>query len=254
LFSSIVFHFLLKMMDQSVTDHPQTLPPHMAQYIPPSAPQIHTLNQQQQQQQQQPEQPSLVQYPPVASSSSDVEIAAANFNAQQQQQQQMAAMMQMQQQWAAAGYAAPYMMQYPPGMMMMPPQVGMDRPASRQSSRPPSRQSVNAPVSSSSRSMVNGQTGGQNQAVVGAPGYPGFIPPGMYNPWFDPYWQSMYAGYQHPYNYGYSDEMMKYFKQVSQTDDDRYSHHSAAHSQSKQSQHSSSMHTWGSIDSLNDPY
>jgi hypothetical protein len=233
-------------MNQSINDHPQTLPPPMAHYIPPSAPQISTLNQQQQ------EQPSLIQYPPVASSSSDAELATANFNVQQQQQ--MAAMMQMQQQWAAAGYATPYMMPYQPPMMMMPPQIGMDRPASRQSSRPPSRQSVNAPVSSS-RSMVNGQTGGQNQASAAAgPGYPGFIPPGMYNPWFDPYWQSMYAGYQHPYNFGYSDEMMKYWKQMAQPDDDRYSHHSAAHSQSKQSQHSSSMHTWGSVDSLNDPY
>jgi hypothetical protein len=61
----------------------------------------------------------------------------------------------------------------------------------------------------------------------------------------------MYASYQHPYNFGYTDEMMKYWRQVApQPDDDRYSHHS----QSKQSQHSSSMHTWGSVDSLNDPY
>jgi len=242
------------MTDQSNTDHHQTLQPPMANYIPPSAPTISTLNQQQQQQPLiTPEQPSLIQYPPAASSASDAELSTANFNAQQQQ---MAAMMQMQQQWATTGFASPYMMPFPPAMMMMPPQVGMDRPASRQSSRPPSRQSVNAPVSSS-RSMVNGQTGGQNQASAGAQGmlptqgYPGFIPAGMYNPWFDPYWQSMYASYQHPYNFGYTDEMMKYWRQVApQPDDDRYSHHS----QSKQSQHSSSMHTWGSVDSLNDPY
>ncbi len=248
-------------MDQSSTAHPQTLPPPMASYIPPSAPPISTQNQQQQQQSLIiPEQPSLIQYPPIAPSLSEAELSAANFNAQQQQQQQMAAMLQMQQQWAAAGgFAPPYMMPYQTPMMMMPPQAGMDRPASRQSSRPPSRQSVNAPVSSS-RSMVNGQTGGQTQAsavaqgMLPTQGYPGFVPPGMYNPWFDPYWQSMYASYQHPYSYGYTDEMMKYWKQMSQTDDDRYSHHSAAHSQSKQSQHSSAMHTWASIDSLNDPY
>jgi hypothetical protein len=244
------------MMNQSSTDHPQTFPPPMANYIPPSAPPMSTLHQHQQ---QLPplitaEQPSLIQYPPTAASSSDTEVSQANFNAQQQQ---MAAMMQMQQQWAAAaaGYASPYMMPYQQPMMMMPPQAGMDRPASRQSSRPPSRQSVNAPVSSS-RSLVNGQTGGQTQASAVAPGmlptqgYPGFISPGMYNPWFDPYWQSMYAGYQHPYSFGYTDEMMKYWRPTPQPDDDRYSHHS----QSKQSQHSSAMHTWGSVDSLNDPY
>jgi len=252
------------MMDQSTTDHPHTSLPPMANYIPPYVPPNFIPNPPQQQQQQQlplitSEQPSLVQYPPVAASSSDTELSANNFNAHQQQ---MAAMMQMQQQWAAAagagGFASPYMMQYPPGMMMMQPPPGMDRPASRQSSRPPSRQSVTAPVSSS-RSMVNGQTGSQAQAssiqgMLPAQGYPGFIPPGMYNPWFDPYWQSMYASYQHPYSFGYSDEMMKYYKQMSQAEEDRYSHHSAAHSQSKQSQHSSSMQTWGSIDSLNDPF
>ena len=247
-------------MDQSVTDHPHTLPPPMAHYIPPSMPPISTPNQQHTLVTS--EQPSPGQYPPPVTSSSDGEASTTNFNVQQQQQQQMAAMMQMQQQWAAAaagGFAAPYMMPYPPGMMMMQPQAMMDRPASRQSSRPPSRQSVTAPVSSS-RSMVNGQAGGQTQAsasaqaLLPAQGYGNFIPPGMYNPWFDPYWQSMYASYQNPYSFGYSDEMMKYWKQMAQSDDDRYSHHSAAYSQSKQSQHSSSMHTWGSIDSLNDPY
>lgn len=249
------------MTDQLITDHSQTLPPPMTNYIPSSVPPTSILNQQQQQHLMTSEQPSLIQYPPAVASTSDAEVATANFNAQQQQQQQqMAAMMQMQQ-WAAAGYASPYMMQYPPGMMMMPPQPGMDRPASRQSSRPPSRQSVNAPVSSS-RSMVNGQTGGQNQAIAASTaqgmlpgqGYPGFVPPGMYNPWFDPYWQSMYSSYQNPYSYGYSDEMMKYWKQMSQGEEDRYSHHSAAYSQSKQSQHSLSNQTWGSRDSLNDPF
>jgi hypothetical protein len=142
---------------------------------------------------------------------------------------------------------------------MMQPQPGMDRPASRQSSRPPSRQSVTAP-GSSSRSMVHGQAGGQPQpsasaqAMLPQQGYPNFVSPGMSNPWFDPYWQSMYAYYQQPYMSGYTDEMMKYWRQAPQTDDDRYSHHSAAYSHSKQSQHSSSMQTWGSIDSLNDPY
>lgn len=250
------------MMDQSTTDRPQTLPPSMASYIPPSMPPISTLNPQQYQQQQPlvtPEQSSHIQYPPVMPSSSDTELSAANFNAQQQQQMAVMMQMQQQQQWAAAGYSAPYMMPYPPGMMMMPPQVGMDRPASRQSSRPPSRQNVNAPVSSS-RSLVNGQPGGQTQAaalpqgMLPNQGYSGFMPPGMYNPWFDAYWQSMYAGYAHPYSFGYSDEMMKYWKPTTQGEDDRYSHHSAARSQSKQSQHSSSMHTWGSVDSLNDPY
>jgi hypothetical protein len=221
----------------------------MNNYIPPSAPPIYPPNQQQQQQQ-----PSLVQYPPAAAATnaSDTEASAANYNAQQQQ---MAAMMQMQmqQQWAAGGYASPYMM-YPPGMMMMQPQAGMDRPSSRQSSRPPSRQSVTAPVSSS-RSMVNGQTGNQTQSSAAqgmAPqqGYPGFVPPGMYNPWFDPYWQSMYANYQHPYSFGYTDEMMKYWNPMAQPEDDRRSYHS----QSKQSQHSSSMHTWGSRDSLNEQF
>ena len=236
----------------------------MASYIPPSAPPIAAQNQQQQQQSAMAsEQTALAQYPPAAAaaaaaiaSPSDAELSTANFNAQQQQ---MAMMMQMQQQWAAGGYAAPYMMPYQSGpMMMMPPQAGMDRPASRQSSRPPSRQSVAAAPVSSSRSMVNGQAGGQTpapgQAMLPNQGYPGFISPGMYNPWFDPYWQSMYAGYQHPYNYGYNDEMMKYWKQVGQQEDDRYSHNSAAYSQSKRSEHSSSMYTWGSIDSLNDPY
>lgn len=85
-------------------------------------------------------------------------------------------------------------------------------------------------------------------------GYPGFMPPGMYHPWFDSYWQSMYASYQNPYNFGYNDEMVKYMTQMSQREYDRYSQHSAAQSQSKQSQHSSSIQTWGSIDSLNDPF
>ncbi|UJR28897.1 hypothetical protein I4U23_010116 [Adineta vaga] len=283
------------MMDQSTSDHPQTLPPPMAHYIPSLPPNL-TINSQQQyqqqqqqhpppqlqqqqhpplqqqqqqlqhappplqQQQQQPtlpqtsEQPVSIQYPPTAVASAPETDQSTNlFNAHQQQ---MAAMMQMQQQWGAGGFSAPFMMPYPQGMMMMPQQPGMDQPGSRQSSRPASRQSVNAPVSSS-RSMVNGQTGGQTQAAQGmlpTQGYPGYIPPGMYNPWFDPYWQSMYASYQHPYNFGYNDEMMKYWSQVSQREDDRLSHHSAAQSQSKQSQHSSSMHTWGSIDSLNDPY
>ncbi|CAF2931302.1 unnamed protein product [Rotaria sp. Silwood2] len=246
------------MMDQSISDHLQTGPSPMFNYIPPSVPPVSTLNQQQQ---QQPfitsQQPSNAQYPPTAHNSSDVDASTANFNAQQQQQ--MAAMMQMHQPWAAGGgFPSPYMMQYPPAMMMMPPQAGSDRPGSRQSSRPPSRQNATAPVSSS-RSLVNGQTGGQTQASSGQgmlpmQGYPGFMPPGMYNPWFDPYWQSMYASYQNPYGFGYTDEMMKYWRQVSQTDDDRYSHHSAAYSQSKQSQHSSSMHTWGSTDSLNDAF
>ncbi|CAF0732113.1 unnamed protein product [Adineta steineri] len=296
-------------MNQSTTEHPQSLPPPMSHYIPPSVPPSSTVNpqqhqqqqyqqpflppmptvnpqqqqqqhlqqqyhqpqqQQQQQQQQQhphqqqppflppnPEQSSHVQHPSVAAAnSSETDLSAANFNTQQQQ---MAAMMQMQQQWAAGGaYAAPYMMGYPPNMMMMQPQPGMDRPGSHQSSRPPSRQSVTGPVSSS-RSMVNGQTGGQTQAalpqgMLPQQGYPGYMPPGMYNPWFDAYWQSMYANYQNPYSFGYNDEMMKYWKQMSQGEDDRYSHHSAAYSHSKQSQHSSSMHTWGSIDSLNDPF
>ncbi|CAF0862625.1 unnamed protein product [Rotaria sordida] len=247
-------------MDQSTTDHSQIRPSPKVNYIPPSLPPVSTLNQQQQPQQQTfitPEQPSNVQYPPTVYNSSDGDVSTANFNAQQQQQ--MAAMMQMHQPWAAGGgYPSPYMMPYPAPMMMMPSQAGSDRPGSRQSSRPPSRQNATAPVSSS-RSLVNGQTGGQTPAISGQgmlpmQGYPGYMPPGMYNPWFDPYWQSLYASYQNPYNFGYSDEMMKYWKQMSQTDDDKYSHHSAAHSQSKQSQHSSSMHTWGSVDSLNDPY
>ncbi|CAF3503699.1 unnamed protein product [Rotaria sp. Silwood1] len=246
-------------MDQSITDHSQTGPSPMFNYIPPSVPPVSTLNQQQPQSQTfiTPQHSSNVQYPPTAPNSSDGDTSATNFNAQQQQQ--MAAMMQMHQPWAAGGgFPSPYMMPYPPGMMMMPPQAGSDRPGSRQSSRPPSRQNATASVSSS-RSLVNGQTGGQTPAVSGQgmlpmQGYPGFMPPGMYNPWFDPYWQSMYAGYANPYSFGYTDEMVKYWRQMSQTDDDRYSHHSAAYSQSKQSQHSSSMQTWGSVDSLNDPY
>jgi len=255
-------------MDQSMTNNPpQGLPLPMMNYIPPSMPPPTSLNPQQQQQQLAPvmntEQSSTIQYPPSAPTVSDTEASAASSNAQQQQQQQqqiqqqqqMAAMMQMQQWNAAAAYAPPYMMGFPPGMMMMQP--GMDRPASRQSTRPPSRQSVNAPVSSS-RSLVNGQTGGQNQSssLLPAQGYGNYMPPGMYNPWFDQYWQMMYAGYQNPYNFGYNDEMMKnYWKQGGyQTDDDRLSRHSAAVSQSKQSQHSSSIQTWGSRDSLNDEY
>ena len=252
-------------MDHSTNGHSQTLPPPMANYIPPSAPPIGMQYPQQQPQMQTfvpQEQPSMVQYAPATANLSDNEAATNNLSVQQQQQQQqqMAAMMQMQQQqWAAAaaaaagGYASPYMMPYGAGqMMMMPPQPGMDRPASRQSSRPPSRQSNAAPVSSA-RSVSNGQTGagGQASAMLPNQGYPNYLPPGMYNPWFDPYWQSMYSGYQHPYSYGYSDEMLKYWRQGAPTEDDRYSHHSAANSHSKQSQHSSSMHTWGSMDSLN---
>ena len=255
-------------MDQSTNGHSQALPPPMVNYIPPPAPPI-GMPYPQQQQQQQPqtqlfapsEQPSMIQYTPATANSSETDVSASNLSVlqQQQQQQQMAAMMQMQQQqqWAAAaaagGFASPYMMPYAAGqMMMMPPQPGMDRPASRQSSRPQSRQSNAAPVSSA-RSMSNGQTGagGQASAMLPTQGYPNYLPPGMYNPWFDPYWQSMYGGYQHPYSYGYSDEMLKYWRQGPQGEDDRYSHHSAAYSQSKQSQHSSSMHTWGSMDSLN---
>lgn len=253
-------------MNQSNTDHLQNVPPPMTNYIPPSVPPVPTMNLQQQQQHQHlqqqplqmPEQPPATQYPQAALNSTEAEVSANNFNVQQQQQ--MAAMMQMQQQqWAAASYGAPFMMPYPPAMMMMPPQMGMDRPASRQSSRPPSRQGANAPVSSS-RSLVNGQTGGQNQTPALPPGmlpnqgYPSFVSPGMYNPWFDPYWQSMYASYQYPYSFGYNDEKMKYFQPVAQADDDRSSHHSAARSQSKQSHHGSSLHTWGSMDSLNDQY
>ena len=246
-------------MNQPNTDHLQNLPPPMTNYIPSTVPPVPIMNPQQQQQQPMPtpEQPPVAQYPQAVLNSSNTEVSAANYNVQQQQ---MAAMLQMQQQqqWAAAGYAAPFMMPYPPAMMMMGPQVPVDRPASRQSTRPPSRQGANAPVSSS-RSLVNGQAGGQTQTPALPPGmlpnqgYPAFVPPGMYNPWFDPYWQSMYASYQHQ-NFGYQDEMMKYWKPVPQGDDDRYSHHSAARSQSKQSQHGSSLHTWGSMDSLNEQF
>lgn len=253
-------------MDQSTTDHLQARPHPMANYIPPTGPPTSTVTQQfhnQQQQLYQPpstalEQPASVQYPPTATNTSSGDFSAANLNIQQQQQQ-MAAMMQMQQPWTATGgFPSPFMMPYPPNMMMMQPQAGSDRPTSRQSSRPPSRQSTAAPVSSS-RSSVNGQTGGQTPAPPGQgmlpmQAYPGFLPPGMYNPWFDPYWQSVMASYQNPYNFGYTDEMMNYWRQMTSKDDDRYSHHSAAYSQSKLSQHSSSLQTWGSMDSLNDPY
>ncbi|CAF4577958.1 unnamed protein product, partial [Rotaria magnacalcarata] len=240
------------MMDQSITDHLQSRPPPMANYIPSAVPPMSTPNQQyNQQQQQQPplmttEQLSHVQYPPTATHTLGTDLSTSNLSFQQQQQQQMAAMMQMQQPWAGTGgYAAPFMMQYPPSMMMIPPQAGSDRSSSRHSSRPPSRQSAAAPVSSS-RSSVNGQTGSQTQAghaMLPMQGYPGFVPPGMYNPWFDPYWQSMMATYQNPYSFGYTDEMMNYWRQVAPKEDDRYSHHSAAYSQSKHSQHSSSMQT-----------
>lgn len=268
-----------------MNDRTQTFPPPMSQYIPPSMPPSYPPLVTQQQQYQVPsmpppsalpsEQPSMIHYPPTGVNSAEADgtaagattgtatgtVAAANpanFNSQQQ----MAAFMQMQQQqWAAAaagGFAAPYMMPFAAGpMMMMPPTANRDRPASRQSSRPPSRQSVNAPVSSS-RSLVNGQSGGQPQAsasmqnLLPNQAYASYFPPGMANPWFDPYWQMMYANFSNPYNYGYNDEMWKYMRQMGQTEDDRYSRSSAAPSQSRQSQQSSSMQTWGSMDSLND--
>ena len=242
-------------MDQPSTIYPRTVPPQMTNYVNSSANPV-SISNQQQQSYQVPEQPPPVQNLSATTSSFDAEASTTNINLQQQQ---MAAMMQAHQQWAAIGaFPPPYMMPYPPAMMMMPSQAGSDRPGSRQVSRPASRQSVTAPISSS-RSLVDGQTGSQTQTLPGQgmlpmQGYPAFMPPGMFNPWFDPYWQSIYANYQNPFNFGYTDEMMKYFKQMTQVEDDRYSHHSAAYSQSKQSQHSSSLHTWGSVDSLNDPY
>ena len=249
------------MMNQSTNDPSQMLPPQATNYIPPSVPSIPA------QYQQQPTVPNNSsmhsppsQYQSVAPSSSETDLANSSYNGLQQQQQ-MAMRMQMQNQpWmtaSAGGYPNPYMMPYQMGpMMMMPPQMTMERPASRQSTRPPSRQSNAAPVSSS-RSVSNGQNGNSshvpvpNQALLANQPYGNYLPPGMFNPWFDPYWQSFYANYQNPYNFGYTDEMMNYVRQTQQGEEDRYSQHSAAYSQSKISQHSSSMHTWGSIDSLN---
>ena len=250
------------MMDQSMmNDQSQTFPPAMSHYIPPSMPPPAAAP-------GPSEQSSMIHYPPTGVHPNESNgVAAANFNPQQQQQQQsMAAFMQMQQQqpWASGaavgGFASPYMMPFGAGpMMMMGPQGYPERPSSRHSSRPPSRQGANAPVSSS-RSLVNGQSGGnQNQMsgsmqnLAGNQPYANYFPPGMSNPWFDAYWQMMYAQYyQNPYMSGYADERLKHMMQVGQREDDRSSQHSAAISQSGQSRHSSSMQTWGSRDSLND--
>ncbi|CAF0767007.1 unnamed protein product [Didymodactylos carnosus] len=146
------------------------------------------------------------------------------------------------------GYGMPYSA-YPP---MFP---GTDP------NRPPSRQSVSNDYPSSSRSIVNGSSGGQPSASSSGTAqpppfipqqYPGYINPGMANPWFDPYWAQIYSTYPHPYGYGYADEMMKHYKNLAYPEDDRYSYHSN-YSQTKASQHSS-LPNWGSVDSLNDQY
>lgn len=272
------------MMNQSISDHSQVLPRQAPNYIPPSVPpNIMQYQQQSHNQALPPVQHSQTgeipanYYQPSISNSNELDNSSANSNSQKQshvqqqphnqsqqnqypnqQQQQMNQMMQMQQPWMGAGAgfgAAPYMMPYPMGpMMMMNPQQGIDRPASRQSTRPPSRQSTTGAMSSS-RSVNNGHSGNSSQlsAQSGFPNlsYSNYFPPGMYHPWFDPYWQAMYTGYQNPYNMGYLEEKLRYGGNAGQVEDDRNSQRSGAPSQSNRSAKSASMHSWGSIDSLN---
>ncbi|CAF0815978.1 unnamed protein product [Didymodactylos carnosus] len=192
----------------------------------------------------------------------------SDVSQQQKQEQQIPSGLTQAPQWPPQMYPG-----YPP--QFMPPGYGMPYGvyppmfSGVDPNRPPSRQSISNDYSlSSSRSIIDGSTGGpssastsdiaqaptQPQPLISQPQqFPGFIPPGMFNPWFDPFWVSVYGTFSHPYGYGYTDEMMKYYRNMIGAEDDRYSHHSN-YSQSKVSQHSSSLHTWGSIDSLNDAY